>query len=351
MPVDAGKGVGYDADRGPKEVADRIIYCIVPRGLADRLHEPLRRHFSKNPDIEVIVERRTRNRRRKGERRAEVTAAEWAKPAGEERRKILSATGRRAGDRRVVTVPVTPPGELPRKLRRFAEDLLFVERIAPSRLREEDQLMARLVTRAQAGDSDAFSEIYIRYFDRVFGYMKVALRDHHEAEDQTQQVFADLLAALPLYEQRKQPFRAWLFTVTRNRAVDTLRRRDRYEITEPAELDRLADEEGASDEIPILGWITDRDLLLFVERLTPIEQQVLVMRYMLGLRATEIATMVERTPADIRTIQSRAINFLRARLAAIGRKSTADAGRDTPSRRVTRQAPVLRGRRFALIRR
>jgi RNA polymerase sigma-70 factor (ECF subfamily) len=331
---------------------DRIIYCIVPRGLADRLHEPLRRHFAGDPKVEVIVERRTRRRRRNDERRAQAAPSKWPEPAGDERRRVRATGGRRAGERRVEAVPVAPPRDLPRRLRRYAEDLAFVERIAPSQLREEDQLAARLVARAQAGDPAAFSEIYTRYFDRVFGYMKVALRDYHEAEDQTQQVFADLLAGLAKYERRKQPFRAWLFTVTRNRAVDALRRSDRYQLADPAEMERmLAEEEAEPDEIPILGWIADRDLLLFVERLTPVEQQVLVMRYMLGLRATEMAAMLERTPADVRTIQARALNFLRARLAAVGRKSPADTGQDAPARRITRQAPVLRGRRFALLKR
>ncbi|MDX6632025.1 MAG: polymerase sigma-70 factor, subfamily, partial [Solirubrobacterales bacterium] len=94
--------------------------------------------------------------------------------------------------------------------------VVFCERIEPSPEAVSDIEAGRLVTRFQAGDGDAFAGLYKAYFDRVYGYLKVLLRSAHEAEEATQQVFVQVLEALPRYERRGQPFRAWLFIAVRN---------------------------------------------------------------------------------------------------------------------------------------
>ncbi|MDX6663650.1 MAG: hypothetical protein QOG09_1752, partial [Solirubrobacterales bacterium] len=87
--------------------------------------------------------------------------------------------------------------------------LVFCERIEVAAEAREDLLTARLVTRIQAGATSAFSELYETYFDRVYAYLRVALRDHHEAEDAAQQVFMQAMEALPRYQLRRgTPFRA-----------------------------------------------------------------------------------------------------------------------------------------------
>jgi RNA polymerase sigma-70 factor (ECF subfamily) len=205
----------------------------------------------------------------------------------------------------------------------------------------------RIVNRVQAGEEGAFAELYMTYFDRVYGYVRMVLRDVHEAEDLTQQVFLQLFEALPAYEPRR-PFAAWLFTIVRNRAIDQLRKRNRLDVTAPEEIDRRRESEGpAPGELSAINWISDNDLLVFIERLPLAQRQALVMRFMLGLGTTEIAAMLERTPDDVRKLQHRALRFLEARLEAIGRR--AQTGGRIRMHRWGKQAQVLRRRRFALL--
>src|SRR4051794_15827870 len=210
-----------------------MIYCVVPRELVAKLHEPLRRHFRDEPYVEVVVERRSTDRRQEESRRR----VEAEPPSGHDRRQIQNREGRRVGERRAPLIPVEMP-PLPRKAKPYAHQLMFFERLAHPSEHDEDLDTARLVTRIQAGDRDGYAELYMRYFDRVYGYLRMLLRDSHEAEDVTQQVFLRVLEALPKYERRRQPFRAWLFTIVRNHALTNLNKRQRFQLVEPEELDR-----------------------------------------------------------------------------------------------------------------
>jgi hypothetical protein len=72
---------------------------------------------------------------------------------------------------------------------------------------------------------------------------------------------------------------------------------------------------------------------------------VLVLRFMLGLTTSETAEVLGHTETSVRMMQSRALQFLRTRLAAVGRDSRERA----KMARWPRQARVLRARRYALI--
>lgn len=333
----SGRAVGNGSGTTP------VVYCLVPAELADKIHEPLRRYFRDQPQVDVVVELRGRERRAGVERR---TVDNGPPPGADDRRRIHAEMGRRVGERRAPQVG-TETLELPRALRRHASRLTFVERLEPAGERREDDDSARLVARFQAGDQDAFAQLYTRYFDRVYGYLRIVFREVQEAEDVTQQVFMHVFMKLGDYERRRQPFRAWLFVVVRNHAINRLRKMGRLDVEDPATLDRRREHtDSGSPDPAALGWITDRDLLLFVERLPLPQRQALTMRYLLGMTISEIAAVMGRKPNDVSKLQHRALAFLRERLAAI---STAPR-RERPARcrHRPKQAVVLRERRFAL---
>lgn len=321
------------------------MYCIVPRALADTLHDVLRRHFRDVPAVEVVVESRLVERRAR-ERRV----AAGRSSSGPERRVIQAEEGLRVADRRVPTAVVAPL-ELPRRARVHAGSLTFVERLEPSTQHLEDVETARLVTQFQAGSDrqEDFAVLYRRYFDRVYSYMRLVLNDPHEAEDATQQVFLNAFEALPRYERRRQPFRAWLFVIARNQGLNRLRTSRRpVTLMDPTDISRHEDVRSSDDVLTALGWLSDRDLLLLVERLPLAQRQALALRYMLDLSASQIAEILDRSPDDVRMLQHRALAFLRQRLAALGRP----APQRTPGRARgrLREATVLRARRFAITR-
>jgi RNA polymerase sigma-70 factor (ECF subfamily) len=319
-----------------------IVYCVIPRDLAPLLHDCLRRCFASDPSVEVIVERRTGERRASVDRRAAVDPATGP---GDERRRVRGASGRRVGSRRAIVAELPAPG-LPRRARAHADRIAFVERLEPSSQQTEDLDTARLVTRFQAGDRDAFAALYTRHFDRVFAYLRTLLRDVHEAEDATQQVFIKVLRALHRFEPDREPFRAWLFVIARNYALSVLKRNGRIELLEPDEVDRRREEPDEEMPLTALEWISDRELVMFTERLPLAQRQVLLLRFMLDLPHSQVASILGRTPVEVRDLQRRALSFLRARLTAVGRDVR--PGRGARMVRRPGHAYVLRKRRFAL---
>ena len=84
-------------------------------------------------------------------------------------------------------------------------------------------LTREAIALAKAGDPEGLHYLYVRYADDVLRYVNGLIRDHHEAEDITQNVFAKLMKAIKKYEERAVPFDAWILRVARNAALDHLR--------------------------------------------------------------------------------------------------------------------------------
>ncbi|MGH2955731.1 MAG: RNA polymerase sigma factor [Solirubrobacterales bacterium] len=214
--------------------------------------------------------------------------------------------------------------------------------------RHEDADTAALVARIQAGEEDLFAKLYERYFDRVYGYLRILLRKSHEAEDGAQEVFIKAFRGLPRYKPQGRPFRAWLFTIARNHATSMLRKHRELPL-ESEELESRRENTGGNGaSAEELRWVSDRDFLVLIERLPLAQRQVLALRYVLDLSNTEIAQIVDREPNAVRALQFRAIRTLRQRLAH--RRPPPGQRRRDRMRRWPQRAAVIRARRFALLR-
>jgi RNA polymerase sigma-70 factor, ECF subfamily len=219
----------------------------------------------------------------------------------------------------------------------------------PEAERAEDEDTAKVVARFQKGDTEVFSILYARYFGRVFAYMRLLLNHVQEAEDATQDIFILLMKKLPSYKQGEEPFRAWLFVVARNHAIDILRRSNRLDFDIDWE-EALRRSEAAVEDKPTLKsfeWINDPDLFRFVERLPLVQRQILALRFMLDMPQAEIAAVLGLTHSNVRSLHHRALRFLNARLTAVRNKKPGTRTR-TKMRTYKKQAPVLRSRRWSL---
>lgn len=170
---------------------------------------------------------------------------------------------------------------------------------------EEGRLVQRAVSQAKQGDAEGIHFLYARFYDDVLRYVNSLVRDYHEAEDITHNVFAKLMTAITKYEERAVPFTAWIMRVARNAALDHLRARravptEEVRVTETAEadsnLERGLDIREALEELP-----TD-------------QREVLVLRHVMGLSPVEIAGTLERTESSVHGLHHRGRRALQGAL-------------------------------------
>jgi RNA polymerase sigma factor (sigma-70 family) len=84
----------------------------------------------------------------------------------------------------------------------------------------------QLHSRIRQGDLAAFDELYARYESSLFGFLVSSLRNRAEAEDALHDVFLRALKT-PLPRLSGGGFRAWLFRIARNDALNRHRSRGR----------------------------------------------------------------------------------------------------------------------------
>ncbi len=169
----------------------------------------------------------------------------------------------------------------------------------------DSEIVAKAVARAKEGDMSALHFLYVRFADDVCGYVASIVRDSHEAEDITQNVFAKLMTAIQRYEQREVPFAAWILRVARNVALDHIRARRQI----PFEEVRVDD-----DGYEQIGFERSQCLREALERLPEDQREVLVLRHIAGLSPGEIADRLGKTEGSIHGLHHRGRGALQAAL-------------------------------------
>jgi RNA polymerase sigma-70 factor (ECF subfamily) len=170
---------------------------------------------------------------------------------------------------------------------------------------EEGRLVRQAVARAKQGDAEGIHFLYVRFYDDVLRYVNSLVRDYHEAEDITQNVFAKLMTAIKKYEERAVPFTAWIMRVARNAALDHLRARravptEDVRVNEPFEADS--------------GIERGLDIREALEELPDDQREVLVLRHVMGLSPVEIAGTLEKTESSVHGLHHRGRRALQGAL-------------------------------------
>lgn len=172
-----------------------------------------------------------------------------------------------------------------------------------------------LVARARV-NAAAFGPLYSRYVRPIYRYGYRRLGSHEAAEDATSQTFMKALTAIGRFEdQREGSFRAWLFTIADRVVTDVYRRQRAH-----ADLDAAAEvvdwEIGPEDQA--LASEERRSVQALLEQLPPEQRRVVALR-LAGLTGPEIARVLGRHPAAVKSTQFRAYARLRRLL---GREET-----------------------------
>lgn len=315
-----------------------MVYCVMPPSVAGRVRRTLERGAERSETVTLVVERRARDRRAGPDRRKRRLSV----PQAVERRRIVYGSGRRVAERRAVLVPVRPPADLPRSLRQHAGELSFLEALdLPAHFRDDVDAV-RAVVRYQAGQAE-IEELYGRWFDPLYTYLRVTSERGADVEAQVATVLTEALRLLRRTAPAPEQLRPWLFALAFDVACADPPPGSRAN----GHAARSAASDAARDEEDLLTWLSDDDLLLLVERRPRRERHALVLRYFAGLSFNEIGEIMRISAAEAAGLHRAAVDSLDATLAAVTRSPRVQDRH--PMGRLVHQTPVLHRRRRALL--
>lgn len=172
-------------------------------------------------------------------------------------------------------------------------------------------LTLALVHRAQAGDAEAFGELYDRYVDLVYRYVYYRVGSAQLAEDLTSETFLRALRRLSSFTWQGRDIGAWFVTIARNLIADHYKSsRYKLEMTtdDLAESGAPLTQEGP--ENAVLEAMQNKVLLEAVKKLNPEQQECIVLRFLQGLSVAETAQAMGKNDGAIKALQYRAIRSL-----------------------------------------
>lgn len=169
---------------------------------------------------------------------------------------------------------------------------------------QEETHLLRLTAQ---GDEASFARLYDLFSGLVYGVAMRVLRDASAAEDVVQDVFLQLWRNPEVFDSQRGRLAPWLAVITRNRALDRLRRR-RPEVEWDGVLAPVDVSFAATADRNIMSQRI-RSALSSI----PLEQRAaLEMAFFEGMTQAEIA---ERTQTPLGTVKSR----VRAAVNAVGK--------------------------------
>ena len=163
-----------------------------------------------------------------------------------------------------------------------------------------------VLTRAQAGDQDAFAELIERHESMVYSLAYHFFNDRSRAEEVAQDVFLQLYRNLDSLETDAHVL-FWLRQVTTRRCIDQVRRSRMKAVSlddagELHAVDRNAD--------PFL----DRRLAQSIQELPDVQRALVTLRYQEDLDPSEICRIVNMPVNTVKSHLHRALQSLRKKL-------------------------------------
>jgi RNA polymerase sigma-70 factor, ECF subfamily len=170
---------------------------------------------------------------------------------------------------------------------------------------------ASLLARMAQRDSKALDTFYTRHARAVFSLALTMLGEHVRATDLTQDVFLLVWRSAGAYQPTGSA-RAWLLRLTRNRAIDELRR-DRWRL---ASASTLPEQSFRALSAPLtLADAAERQAVRDALATLPAEQRdALFLAFFQGLSHQEIASCLRTPLGTIKARIRRALQTLRQQL-------------------------------------
>lgn len=167
----------------------------------------------------------------------------------------------------------------------------------------------QLFVRAKQGDKAAFERLYADYVTPVYRSIYAKVRHRDTADDLTQVVFLKAFETLGRHTSSNTNPLTYFLSIARTTVIDHWRKKKiaAVDLAEAPEIisDRLGPHETLEEQE------THAALHRALAALNDEQQEVIIQKFINQLSTAEIATLLNKSEAAVRQIQSRAIRQLR----------------------------------------
>ena len=167
-----------------------------------------------------------------------------------------------------------------------------------SRTAVDDLELLRAIAR---NDQYAFMQLYQQYCNLVFSLALRVVRHQVLAEEVTQDVFLKLWQQPERWDPALGQFSSWLLTITRNAAIDRLRKEQRHMTPNNAAAEPLFEQ---ATEAPISDdplWFEGQILARLIKELPTEQRQLVELAFYQGYTHSELAEGLQLPLGTVKT--------------------------------------------------
>ena len=186
---------------------------------------------------------------------------------------------------------------------------------------DRSQDLSALLARVGLGDRSAFASLYKQTAAHLMGVVLRINRDRAQAEDVLQEVYVNVWRAAGSFDATLSQPMTWLTSVARNRAIDSLRRRQ----TEPQTVSTSTGSDNDNNDDMLQYQASDapgplellasageaRALKICLGELTGEQQQSLALAFYQGLSHAEVAAHLRQPRGTVKSWLRRGLQALK----------------------------------------
>jgi RNA polymerase sigma-70 factor (ECF subfamily) len=168
----------------------------------------------------------------------------------------------------------------------------------------DSESFERTLAAARTGAEWAWREIYASLAPGVLGFLRA--RGAPDPEDVAGEAFVQVVRDLPNFDGDWQGFRAWVYSIARNRMLDSRRRLGRRPEQPVAAPDEDAHPAGDVNEDALARLDLERVTAILGE-LSPDQCDVLLLRVIGDLSIEDVARVIGKRPGAVKQLQRRGL--------------------------------------------
>ncbi len=170
-----------------------------------------------------------------------------------------------------------------------------------------------LVLAAQAGEAQAFGQLYDKYFQLIYRFIYYKVGHRETCEDLTSLTFTKALEKINSFSAKTKNFSGWLFAIARNSVIDHYRTvKPMDDLSAYPELQQKNYPEQDLDNRELLNKVKK-----YLDNLSEEQREIVVMRVWLNMSYLEIAQALNKSEVNCRMIFSRTIKKMQISLTAL----------------------------------